>query len=216
MLTYALGRGLEHYDMPAVRKIARDAAQQQLPCVFFGCRESSTVVPSRCEGGNHDHYEDGLTAADVPARAGRNVRLAAARCDGAGIFRHCEKRCQTGMSPGIRLCAERHGDERRPQLLDAERHRGRLRVLSNSVAAGAVSRSADDRERPRTEAGRIAGRWQRRTHACLRDLVERHPSEENGRRRYPACDDGRSDRRGATGQGDGAALHGVDFLRDRS
>ena len=28
MLVYALGRGLEHYDMPAVRKIARDAAKQ--------------------------------------------------------------------------------------------------------------------------------------------------------------------------------------------
>ncbi len=28
MLTYALGRGLEHYDMPAVRKIARDTAKQ--------------------------------------------------------------------------------------------------------------------------------------------------------------------------------------------
>jgi hypothetical protein len=27
MLTYALGRGLEHYDMPAVRSIARDAAK---------------------------------------------------------------------------------------------------------------------------------------------------------------------------------------------
>jgi mono/diheme cytochrome c family protein len=29
MLVYALGRGLEHYDMPAVRKIARDAAKQK-------------------------------------------------------------------------------------------------------------------------------------------------------------------------------------------
>ena len=28
MLTYALGRGLEYYDMPAVRKITRDAARQ--------------------------------------------------------------------------------------------------------------------------------------------------------------------------------------------
>ena len=27
MLTYALGRGLEHYDMPAVRRITRDAAR---------------------------------------------------------------------------------------------------------------------------------------------------------------------------------------------
>ena len=26
LLTYALGRGLEHYDMPAVRTIVRDAA----------------------------------------------------------------------------------------------------------------------------------------------------------------------------------------------
>ena len=28
MLTYALGRGLEYYDMPVVRQIARDAAAQ--------------------------------------------------------------------------------------------------------------------------------------------------------------------------------------------
>ena len=26
LLAYALGRGLEHYDLPAVRKIVRDAA----------------------------------------------------------------------------------------------------------------------------------------------------------------------------------------------
>ena len=28
MLTYALGRGLEHYDMPAVRAIVRDAGRR--------------------------------------------------------------------------------------------------------------------------------------------------------------------------------------------
>ena len=28
MLTYALGRGLEHYDMPAVRAIVRDAGRK--------------------------------------------------------------------------------------------------------------------------------------------------------------------------------------------
>jgi mono/diheme cytochrome c family protein len=37
MLTYALGRGLEHYDMPAVRKIVRDAAKNNY-------RASSLVV----------------------------------------------------------------------------------------------------------------------------------------------------------------------------
>ena len=31
LMTYALGRGLEYYDMPVVRSIARDAAAQQLP-----------------------------------------------------------------------------------------------------------------------------------------------------------------------------------------
>jgi hypothetical protein len=29
MLTYALGRGVEHYDMPAVRAILRDAARDE-------------------------------------------------------------------------------------------------------------------------------------------------------------------------------------------
>jgi mono/diheme cytochrome c family protein len=37
MLTYALGRGLEHYDMPAVRKIARDVAKNNY-------RASSLIV----------------------------------------------------------------------------------------------------------------------------------------------------------------------------
>ena len=31
LLTYALGRGVEHYDMPAVRAIVRDAARERLP-----------------------------------------------------------------------------------------------------------------------------------------------------------------------------------------
>ena len=30
LLTYALGRGLEYYDMPAVRKIVRDAQEQRI------------------------------------------------------------------------------------------------------------------------------------------------------------------------------------------
>ena len=29
MLTFALGRGLEYYDMPAVRTVLRDSAKQQ-------------------------------------------------------------------------------------------------------------------------------------------------------------------------------------------
>ena len=42
LLTYALGRGLESYDMPAVRKIVRDAARRRLPLV--ASIESSSIV----------------------------------------------------------------------------------------------------------------------------------------------------------------------------
>ena len=31
LLTYALGRGLEYYDAPAIRKIVREARRRQLP-----------------------------------------------------------------------------------------------------------------------------------------------------------------------------------------
>ena len=33
LLTYALGRGVEYYDAPAIRKIVRDAAPRRLPLV---------------------------------------------------------------------------------------------------------------------------------------------------------------------------------------
>ena len=34
LLTYALGRGVQYYDMPAVRKIVHDAQRARFP--FFG------------------------------------------------------------------------------------------------------------------------------------------------------------------------------------
>jgi mono/diheme cytochrome c family protein len=42
LLTYALGRVVEHYDMPAVRKIVRDAAREdyRFPAIVFGIVES--------------------------------------------------------------------------------------------------------------------------------------------------------------------------------
>ena len=45
LLTYALGRGLEHYDMPAVRAIVREASAQRLPDVVphTGHREEPPV-----------------------------------------------------------------------------------------------------------------------------------------------------------------------------
>ncbi len=41
LLTYALGRGLETYDMPAVRQIVRSAAPDyKLPAIVLGIAES--------------------------------------------------------------------------------------------------------------------------------------------------------------------------------
>ena len=42
LLTYALGRGVEYYDAPAVRAIVRDAARQRLP-LLVGARFSGVV-----------------------------------------------------------------------------------------------------------------------------------------------------------------------------
>jgi hypothetical protein len=43
LLTYALGRGLEYYDMPAVRKIVRDGASEnfRFSSLVMGVVESS-------------------------------------------------------------------------------------------------------------------------------------------------------------------------------
>ena len=37
LMTYALGRGLQHYDMPVVRGIVRDAAATGLPVLVRSC-----------------------------------------------------------------------------------------------------------------------------------------------------------------------------------
>ena len=43
MMTYALGRGLEHYDAPAVRAILKDAApdEYRLPALIIGIVQST-------------------------------------------------------------------------------------------------------------------------------------------------------------------------------
>ena len=46
MLTYALGRGLEYYDMPAVRKIVQDAQSHGLSfLVHRAGRRAKRAVP---------------------------------------------------------------------------------------------------------------------------------------------------------------------------
>ena len=48
LLTYALGRGLEHYDMPAVRGIVRDGGAAELPVLGARAGRSCRARRSRC------------------------------------------------------------------------------------------------------------------------------------------------------------------------
>ena len=51
LLTYALGRGLEYYDMPAVREAVRAAGERRLPLVgacIRHCSKCTLPDASRC------------------------------------------------------------------------------------------------------------------------------------------------------------------------
>jgi hypothetical protein len=51
LLTYALGRGVEYYDMPAVRKIVKDAApgRYKLSTIILGITQSLPFQQRRAE-----------------------------------------------------------------------------------------------------------------------------------------------------------------------
>ena len=47
LLTYALGRRVEYFDMPAVRAIVRDAARRRLPVLVARGRDRARACRSR-------------------------------------------------------------------------------------------------------------------------------------------------------------------------
>jgi hypothetical protein len=53
MLTYALGRGVEYYDAPAVRAILRDAARDdyRFSSIVTGIAKSAPFTMRRAAGG---------------------------------------------------------------------------------------------------------------------------------------------------------------------
>ena len=67
LLTYALGRGVESYDAPAVRKIVRDASDR-ITVFRRWLWESSNSTPFQMRR-SHDHHEEGFAAPDVSARS---------------------------------------------------------------------------------------------------------------------------------------------------
>ena len=142
MMTYALGRGLEYYDMPAVRKIVRDARCQRLPFLVDRARhreqravsdEGEETAPAETRPGaipasNRRHAMRFITKKHLSRRTflrGVGVTVAAvARLDGAGADAAGEDRGQAADPAWALLHAARRGDDQ----LDAGRRRRRLKL----------------------------------------------------------------------------------------
>ncbi len=127
LLTYAIGRGVEYYDAPAIRAIRRDAAAQdyRFSAIVLGIVKSvpfqmraagSRVAKARPErpglqldrGEHRDvHQPDVVASPDVPARAGRDARPAAAGRHGPGALGVGADRRKAGATPRVRLRPER-------------------------------------------------------------------------------------------------------------
>ena len=103
LLTYALGRGLDYYDMPTVRAIVRDAApaNYRFSSLVLGIVDSAPFQMRMAQAQRRAHGQRQrrfvtrrltamfitktvAAAPDVPARHGRHRGAAAARRDGAG------------------------------------------------------------------------------------------------------------------------------------
>ena len=120
LLTYALGRGLEYYDAPAVRAIVRDARAQTTIAFPPSSWASSTALPFQMQGDRTMI----ITKMALPRRTflrglGVDAGAAVAGRDGAGAFGRRRRR-QAGPPAGVRLRAERHGHQLGGQLLEAE------------------------------------------------------------------------------------------------
>jgi uncharacterized protein DUF1592/uncharacterized protein DUF1588/uncharacterized protein DUF1585/uncharacterized protein DUF1587/uncharacterized protein DUF1595 len=82
LLTYALGRGLEYYDQPAIRAIVREAAPENYRfSSLLTAIVTSTPFQMRRTRDN-DRRQEVTTASHVPARPRHHAGSAAARRDG--------------------------------------------------------------------------------------------------------------------------------------
>ena len=123
MLTYALGRGLEYYDMPAVRKIVRQASRNEY-------RASSLILGVDRQSSLSDAEAAVMiiTKMALPRRTflrGLGAAFALPLLDAmVPAFSATVKTAAKPVMPaGVHLRPERRGDERRHELLDAEGRR---------------------------------------------------------------------------------------------
>ena len=155
-------------------------------------RIERTLRPPRLNR-DRDHHEDGVAAADIPARPRRGHRAAAARrhgarpvADGEGGRRAPVPRMGFFYVPnGMFL----------PQLPSGRCRRAGLRVHADSEAARAVPGARDRRERPQQPRRDQRQRGRRRAHARARRMAERRPAEADRGRGHHRRQDHRSVRR---------------------
>ncbi len=222
-MTYALGRGLEHYDQPAVRAIVRDAARGRLPVLVADPRRRAEhAVPDAACGGRSDRalwvpareWLMFVTKKALPRRtflrgAGTVLGLAAARCDGAGADRagadagagrssvSASSTCRTAW----RATSPASTTGRRPVQGTA------FRAVADPDAAGALSRSAavvSGLAQHQADA-QDDGANGDHTRGTSTWLTGAHPKRTEGAdvaQRHL----GRPDRGGGARQGDGAAV----------
>ena len=174
LMTYALGRGVEFSDMPAVRTIVRQAARDDYrwSSIVLGVVKSPpfqmrTTPAPEC---SREEVIMFITRRALPRRTflrglGDDHGSAAARRDGACAHRHGADGGATRAETRVRLCPAR----RDPEPMDAHVGKARLRASADSSTARAVSRRRHGRQQSREAGGTAAG-------PCLHRVVaDRRP-----------------------------------------
>ena len=133
LLTYALGRGLDDHDMPAVRRDRPRVGAQQLPLLVVHSRHRQERAVSRCANETdrpprsgrdhrptdhrpaerltrHVHHQDVAAPPDVPARRRRDGGPAASRRDGSRLHRVGRRPpAHAALRRGLRAQRRHHG-----------------------------------------------------------------------------------------------------------
>jgi hypothetical protein len=112
MLTYALGRGVEPFDRPAIDSIARRLASGDYRFSRL-VLEIANSLPSRCEEEREENHHDAprITQAYLLERIGNGHCAASARRNDSLNFRVESFEVEPARQDGIRLRSERHRHE---------------------------------------------------------------------------------------------------------
>jgi hypothetical protein len=82
LLMYALGRGIEYYDKPAVRTIVSEAAHDNYRMSSLITAVASSAPFQMRRTSDHDHHQEILSSSHVPTQHGDGSGAAAARRNG--------------------------------------------------------------------------------------------------------------------------------------